>query len=216
MCIRDSCGTLASVASGVAKAVGHRVPVTAKIRIGWDEKSINAPDICHILQEEGMQAISIHGRTRSQGYRGDANWEVIDACAQAVNIPVIGNGDISSGEDVKHRRETTAVSGVMIGRAAMQNPWIFQEAKHYLETGQQPQPVPIAERWKMIVRHCRMAVESDRYGNERQSIMAMRSRLMTYCKGFPGAKPLRQHLCTVASIAEVEELATQYLQSTSS
>ena len=210
------CGTLASVASGVAKAAGHRVPVTAKIRIGWDEKNINAPDICHILQEEGIQAIAIHGRTRSQGYRGEANWEVIDSCAQAVDIPVIGNGDIASGEDVKRSRENTAVSGVMIGRAAMQNPWIFREAKHYLKTGEQPQPVPIPERWKMIVRHCRMAVESDRYGNERQSIMAMRSRLMTYCKGFPGAKPLRQELCTVSSIMEVEDLAESYLQSLSS
>lgn len=210
------CNTLASVASGVAKAVGDCVPVTAKIRIGWDEKTINAPDVCHILQEEGMQAISIHGRTRSQGYRGNANWEVIDACAQAVSVPVVGNGDITSGQDVKHHRETTAVSGVMIGRAAMQNPWVFREAKHYLKTGQQPEPVPISERWKMIVRHCRMAVDSDRYGNERQSIMAMRSRLMTYCKGFPGAKPLRQRLCSVSSISEVEELAEDYLQSISS
>ncbi len=205
------CAILASVASGVAKAVGDLVPVTAKIRIGWDEQSINAPDVCHILEEEGMQAISVHGRTRAQSYRGEANWDVIDACARAVTIPVVGNGDIHSGEDVRHRRETTAVSGVMIGRAAMQNPWIFQEAKHYLATGEQPEPVPVPERWKMIVRHCQMAMESDRYGNERQTIMAMRSRLMTYCKGFPGAKPLRQKLCTVSSLAEVEDIASDYL-----
>ncbi len=206
-----NCEALASVASGVARAVGDQVPVTAKIRIGWDEKTINATDVCHILQEEGMQAISIHGRTRAQGYRGLANWEVIDACARHVSVPVIGNGDIHSGVDVKHRRETTAVSGVMIGRAAMQNPWVFREAKHYLATGQQPEPVPILERWEMIVRHCRMAVASNRYGNERQSIMAMRSRLMTYCKGFPGAKPLRQRLCIVSSLMEVEDLAAEYL-----
>lgn len=205
------CNTLASVASGIVKAVGDRVPVTAKIRIGWDEKTINATEVCRILEGEGMQAISIHGRTRAQGYRGTANWDVIDSCAQAINVPVIGNGDITSGEDVKHRRETTAVSGVMIGRAAMQNPWVFREAKHYLKTGEHPEPVPISERWKMIVRHCRMAVESDRYGNERQSIMAMRSRLMTYCKGFPGAKPLRQKLCSVSSIDEVDQLAQDYL-----
>ncbi|NWK54798.1 tRNA dihydrouridine synthase DusB [Verrucomicrobiaceae bacterium N1E253] len=207
------CGTLASVASGVAKAVGHIVPVTAKIRIGWDEKSINAPDVCHILQEEGMQAISIHGRTRSQGYRGEANWQVIGECAESVSVPVIGNGDIASGADVKKRREQTAVSGVMIGRAAMQNPWIFREAKQYLETGETPPPVPIQERWQLITRHCDMAVNSNRYGNERQSIMAMRSRLMAYCKGFPGAKPLRQRLCTVASLMEIEDLAAEHLQS---
>lgn len=205
------CGILASVASGVAKAVGDQVPVTAKIRIGWDEKSINATEVCQILEQEGMQAISVHGRTRAQSYRGEANWEVIDACARAVSVPVIGNGDIHSGADVKLRRETTAVSGVMIGRAAMQNPWVFGEAKHYLTTGEQPEPIPVAERWQMIVRHCRMAVDSDRYGNERQSIMAMRSRLMTYCKGFPGAKPLRQRLCTVSSLMEVEDIAADYL-----
>ncbi len=204
---------VASVASGVTKAVGNQVPVTAKIRIGWDNTSINAPDICHILQEEGIQAIAIHGRTRSQGYRGEADWDVIDACARAVNIPVIGNGDICRGIDVQHRKETTAISGVMIGRAAMQNPWVFREAKHFLKTGQHLPPAPVEERWKLIVRHCRLATQSNRYGNERQTIMAMRSRLMTYCKGFPGAKPLRQKLCTVASLAEVEDLAESYLQS---
>lgn len=207
------CDSLASVASGVAKAVGDQVPVTAKIRIGWDEKSINAPDVCRILQDEGMQAISIHGRTRAQGYRGEANWDVIDACAREVTVPVVGNGDICTGEDVKNRRENTAVSGVMIGRAAMQNPWVFREAKHYLTTGEHPEPVCVTERWKMIIRHCSMAMESDRYGNERQTIMAMRSRLMTYCKGFPGAKPLRQRLCHVSSLAEVEDVASAYLAS---
>ena len=206
------CDSLASVASGVAKAVGDQVPVTAKIRIGWDEKSVNAPEVCRILQEEGMQAISIHGRTRAQGYRGEANWEVIDACAREISVPVIGNGDICSGEDVKNRRENTSVSGVMIGRAAMQNPWVFREAKHYLTTGEHPEPVAVTERWKMIIRHCSMAMESDRYGNERQTIMAMRSRLMTYCKGFPGAKPLRQRLCSVSSLIEVEDVAAEYLR----
>jgi tRNA-dihydrouridine synthase B len=207
------CPLLCDTAEKIVKAMEpHGVPVTAKIRIGWDEKSINAPDVCHILQEEGMQAIAIHGRTRSQSYRGEANWKVIDECARHVSVPVIGNGDIQSGEDVKNRRENTAVSGVMIGRAAMQNPWVFREAKHYLRTGEHPEPVPVTERWEMILRHCGMAMESNRYGNERQTIMAMRSRLMTYCKGFPGAKPLRQRLCTVSSLAVVEDLAAEYLQ----
>ncbi|MGJ8676351.1 MAG: tRNA dihydrouridine synthase DusB [Akkermansiaceae bacterium] len=209
------CGLVSGVASGVVKAVGDSVPVTAKIRIGWDESTINAVEVCHVLQEEGMQAIAIHGRTRAQGYRGEANWDVIDACARAVDIPVIGNGDIQTGEDVKFRRENSAVSGVMIGRAAMQNPWVFREAKHYLNTGEQPEPVPIEERWEMIVRHCRLAMQSSRYGNERQTIMAMRSRLMTYCKGFPGAKPLRQKLCFVSSLTEVEDIAAEYLGSLS-
>jgi tRNA-dihydrouridine synthase B len=206
------CPVLASVASGVAKAVGEQVPVTAKIRIGWDEQSVNAPEVCQILEESGMQAVSVHGRTRSQGYRGDANWEIIDACSRAVSIPVIGNGDLQSGADLKHRRETTNVAGVMIGRAAMQNPWIFREAKHYLATGEQLPPVPIEERWQLIVRHCTLAQASNRYGNERQTMMAMRSRLMAYCKGFPGAKPLRQRLSTVASLTEIEGVAAEHLE----
>jgi len=213
--LRD-CPLLATVASGVVKAVGDQVPVTAKIRIGWDEKSVNAPEVCQTLEDCGMQAISIHGRTRSQGYRGEANWDVIDSCTGVVSVPIIGNGDISSGEDVRKRREETGVNGVMIGRAAMQNPWVFQEAKHYLETGLQSEPVPMEERWKLIVRHCQLAVESSRYGGvERQTMMAMRSRLMAYCKGFPGAKPLRQRLCTVSSLMELEDLSAAYLSGSS-
>ena len=201
------CPLLDSVASGVAKAVGDVVPVTAKIRIGWDESSVNAVEVAKILEGSGMQAIAVHGRTRAQGYGGEANWDVIDAVARAVSIPVIGNGDIATGADLVKRKNETAVSGVMIGRAAMQNPWVFREAKYYLETGRTLPPVPLAERWALVLRHCRLAVESDRYGTEKQTLTAMRSRLMSYCKGFPGAKELRQRLCHVGSVAEVEELA---------
>ena len=200
------CQTLAAVASGVAKAVGDQVPVTAKIRIGWDENSINAVEVAKILEDCGMRAIAVHGRTRAQGYGGEANWEVIDAVARAVRIPVIGNGDITCGADLVPRR-STAVSGAMIGRAAMQNPWIFREAKHFIETGEILPDVSLEERWELVIRHCRLAVASRKNGNEKQTLTAMRSRLMAYCKGFPGAKELRQRLCQVCSIAEVEDLA---------
>jgi tRNA-dihydrouridine synthase B len=204
--LRD-CPLLASVALGVAKAVGHDVPVTAKIRIGWDADSVNAVEVAKTLEDCGMQAIAVHGRTRAQGYSGEADWETIDAVARAVNVPVIGNGDIACGEDLAKRKRETAVSGVMIGRAAMQNPWVFREAKHFLETGEVMEAVPLDERWALILRHCRMAVESNRYGNERQTLTAMRGRLMAYCKGFPGAKELRQKLCQVDSVSAVEGLA---------
>jgi tRNA-dihydrouridine synthase B len=206
------CPLLASVATGVAKAVGDQVPVTAKIRIGWDESSVNAVEVAKILEDSGMQAIAVHGRTRAQGYGGEANWDVIDAVARAVKIPVIGNGDITCGEDVMRRRSETAVSGVMVGRAAMQNPWVFRQAKHFLETGTVLPEVAEEERWEMVIRHCKLAVESGRNGNEKQTLTAMRSRLMAYCKGFPGAKELRQKLCHVSSVAEVEDLAEASLQ----
>ncbi|MDB4309767.1 tRNA-dihydrouridine synthase, partial [Akkermansiaceae bacterium] len=127
----------------------------------------------------------------------------------SVKIPVIGNGDINSSEVLKHRMESTAVSGVMIGRAAMQNPWLFKEAKHFLKTGEILAPPSVKERWSFVIRHCELAVGSDRYGDERHTLMAMRSRLMTYCKGFPGAKPLRQRLSQVKSVDEVREIAVE-------
>lgn len=208
--LRD-CPVLESVARGVVRACEGVVPVTAKIRIGWDQESINAVEVCRVLEDAGVQAIAVHGRTRSQGYSGEADWEVIDACARAVEIPVIGNGDIRDGHDLAKRREETAIRGVMIGRAAMQHPWIFREARQFLETGEVPPPVPLDERWALIVRHCRLAAESRRYGNERHAMMAMRARLMAYCKGFSGAKELRQKLCKVESVAQVEDIAAASL-----
>jgi len=204
-----NCPLLVDTAEKIVAAVGHEVPVTGKIRIGWDTQSINGPEVCRLLENSGIQAISVHGRTRAQSYRGEADWEVIDECAQSINIPVIGNGDINSAEMIKKRKETTAVSGVMIGRAAMQNPWLFKEAKHFLKTGELLSPPSVKERWSFVIRHCELAVGSDRYGDERHTLMAMRSRLMTYCKGFPGAKPLRQKLSQVKSVDEVRQIALE-------
>ena len=198
---------LAAVADGVVRAVGGQVPVTAKMRIGWDTQSVNAVAIAKTLEDCGVLAIAVHGRTRSQGYGGAADWDVIDAVARAVAVPVIGNGDVASGADVARRRRDTAVAGVMIGRAAMGNPWVFREARELPVDGATPPPVMLEERWGWVVRHCRLAVASGRYGNERQTLTSMRSRLMAYCKGFPGAKELRQKLCHVAALGEIEDLA---------
>jgi tRNA-dihydrouridine synthase B len=202
------CPVLASVASGVVNALaGTGVPVTAKIRVGWDQQTINAVEVCHILEDSGIQAIAVHGRTRAQGYSGLANWDIIDQCARAVKIPVIGNGDIHTADDVIARRAHTAISGVMIGRAAMQHPWIFRETKARLHGEENTISVSPEERWALIVRHCRLAVQSTRYGHERHAMMAMRGRLLAYCKGFAGAKELRQLLAKVESVAHVEDIA---------
>jgi len=202
---------LSSVADAVVRAVGGQVPVTAKIRTGWDEKSVNAVEVARLLEDRGIQALAVHGRTRSQGYGGAADWEVIDAVARAVAIPVIGNGDLTCGAEVRRRKLETAVAGVMIGRAAMHHPWVFREAKQFLETGTLSPEIALGERWELVIRHCRLAVSSGLHGDEKQTLTSMRSRLMAYCKGFPGAKALRQSLCHVASVAAVEDLAAHVM-----
>jgi len=204
-----NCPVLAEVAREIVKAVD--IPVTAKMRIGWDENSINALEVVKILEGEGIQAISIHGRTKAQGYTGLADWDVIGQCAEAAKVPVIGNGDIASGEDVQKRRSETKVSGVMIGRAAMMNPWVFSEAKHYLATGEQPLSASTDQRFAFIRRHAHMAVTSKRYGSELQTMRFMRTRLMNYTKSMPGGKHLRQRFCHVATLMGLEDIIADYL-----
>ena len=206
--LRD-CPILAEIAGTIARSVS--VPVTAKIRIGWDANSVNALEIVKTLEGEGIQAIAIHGRTRAQGYTGEADWDVIGQCAEAASVPVIGNGDLASGADIKLRRDSTSVSGVMIGRAAMANPWIFREAKHYLETGKVLPTVSMEDRWALILRHTHLALASDRYGDEIQTMRAMRSRLMAYSRGLPEGKRLRGLFAQVASVMELEDIAAEYL-----
>jgi tRNA-dihydrouridine synthase B len=204
------CPLLTSVASKLVRA--SPIPVTAKMRIGWDVNSINAVEVARLLEDSGIQAIAIHGRTRAQGYTGLADWDVIAQCAEAVKIPVVGNGDIHSGQDVELRMKQTKVSGVMIGRAAMGNPWIFREAKHYLKTGAHLPPVTVQLRFELMLRHCRLALKSSRFqGTELQTMRAMRNRLMAYTQGLPGSKHLRVRFCKIESVAELEDIAAEYL-----
>ncbi|MBR3926722.1 MAG: tRNA dihydrouridine synthase DusB [Akkermansia sp.] len=197
---------LQNIASAVVKELGSDCPVTTKIRIGWDAQNICAPEAVVRLQDAGVQAIAIHGRTRSQQYGGKADWRMIDHCARLVQIPVIGNGDIASPEDVKRVRETTAVSGVMIGRAAMNAPWLFRRAKVYLNTGTIPPEPTAKEKLDFMLRHTRMAIESAHYGDELITMRAMRARLLAYAKGIPGSKAVRPSLARVSSLAELSDI----------
>jgi tRNA-dihydrouridine synthase B len=204
------CPALAAVADAVVRAVAP-LPVTAKIRIGWDADSINAPHVAKILEDTGIQAVAVHGRTRAQGYSGEADWKVIGQVVQAVSIPVVGNGDLTSGADVIRRREETGIAGAMIGRAAMSAPWIFNQVKHYFATGEHLAPPSIDERWQLIQRHCQLAVEEWGRDREDQAIRSMRARLMAYSKGFPNGKLLREKFQHVSSLAEIDEIASQHL-----
>ncbi len=198
---------LQRIAAAVVQELGSDCPVTTKIRIGWDAEHINAPEAVARLSEAGVQAITIHGRTRSQQYGGSANWELIDRCARESSVPIIGNGDITSPADVLRVRQETAVAGVMIGRAAMNAPWLFRRAKEALATGITPPEPSAAERLAFMLRHTRMALESGHYGDELPTMRAMRARLLTYAKGIPGTKPLRPQLSRVASYAELRSIA---------
>jgi tRNA-dihydrouridine synthase B len=204
------CPALAAVAAAVVRAVAP-LPVTAKIRIGWDADSINAPRVGKILEETGIQAVAVHGRTRAQGYSGEADWKVIGEVVQAVSIPVIGNGDLTSGADVIRRRAETGIAGAMIGRAAMSAPWIFNQVKHYFATGEQLPSPSIEEKWALIQRHCQLAVEEWGAEREDQAIRSMRARLMAYSKGFPNGKLLREKFQHVSSLADVDEIASEHL-----
>ncbi len=194
---------LQRIAAAVVQELAGDCPVTAKIRIGWDAASINALESVERLQEAGVAAIAIHGRTRSQQYGGVADWELIDRCARAASVPIIGNGDIATPEDACRRQRETAVSALMIGRAAMNAPWLFRRAKAALASGIiPPEPTP-GERLDFMLRHTRMAIESRHYGEELPTMRAMRARLLAYGKGIPGTKPLRPRLSRVASYAEL-------------
>ncbi|MEY2502362.1 MAG: tRNA-dihydrouridine synthase [Verrucomicrobiota bacterium] len=202
------CPALAAVAEAVVRAVAP-VPVTAKIRIGWDADSINALRVAKILEATGIQAVAVHGRTRAQGYSGEADWKVIGEVVGAVSIPVIGNGDLTSGADVIRRRTETGIAGAMIGRAAMSAPWIFNQVKHYFATGEHLPPPSLEEKWELIRRHCQLAILEWR--NEDQAIRSLRARLMAYSKGFPNSKALREKFQHVSSLTEIDEIASQHL-----
>lgn len=200
--LRD-CPLLEKVASAVVQAVAP-FPVTAKIRIGWDENTVNAVTTARLLENCGVQAIAVHGRTKAQGYSGEANWDVIAQVAAAVKVPVIGNGDLGGAEDVK-RRMSTGVRGAMIGRAAMSNPWIFREIKHFLATGEILPPPSLEAQWTHILRHCRWKIEKE--GSELHAMQSLRSRLMAYSRGMPEAKRLRERFSHVESLAEMNGIA---------
>jgi nifR3 family TIM-barrel protein len=207
--LRD-CPLLERVARAVVRGAAP-CPVTAKIRIGWDSATINAVTTARLLEEAGVQAIAVHGRTKDQGYSGQADWEVIGEVVRAVSIPVIGNGDLNSAGDVCARRAQTGVAGVMLGRGAMSAPWIFREIKEYLRTGRVPEPMPLADQWAFIRRHCALAVAHSE--EEPHTMAAMRSRLMAYSRGMPAAKQLREQFSGVSTLAGLAAIAEAHMES---
>lgn len=182
-----------------------KLPVTIKTRLGWDESSKNIVDVAERLQDIGIEAISIHGRTRVQMYKGNADWTLIREVKnnQRMRIPVFLNGDVDTVEKVKQVRDEFGVDGVMIGRAAIGNPWFFNEAKYFLKTGEHLAPPDIHARIEVCKQHL---TKSMKWKGDRLGILEMRRHYANYFKGLPNIKPFREQLVTTDDFAGIEQV----------
>ncbi len=198
---------------GLAKAIlsavvdASRVPVTVKIRTGWDMESIVAVDLALAAQAAGIAAVTVHGRTKVQGFSGRADWSMIKAVKESVLIPVIGNGDVHTAHDAKRMMDDTGCEGVMIGRAIQGNPWIFREARQYLKTGVVPPPPSLDERKEMMLRHL-----NDMVGMVGQDIgiREMRKHLCWYTKGLPDGAGFRSKVNHLSELEAVKREIGSY------
>lgn len=189
------------IVSKTVKAI--KKPVTVKIRKGFDETSVNAPEIAKIIEQAGAAAIAVHGRTREQYYSGKADWDIIRQVKEAVSIPVIGNGDVFSGESALRMRRETGCDGVMIARGAQGNPWIFSELLEYERTGRMPKRPTPEEIRDMMLRHARMQIE---FKGDYLGIREMRKHVTWYTKGLKGSARLRDEINKTESYEELSKL----------
>lgn len=189
------------IVSKTVKAI--QKPVTVKIRKGFDDSCINAVEIAKIIEDAGAKAVAVHARTREQFYSGKADWDIIRQVKEAVSIPVIGNGDVTSGADAIAMKEQTGCDGVMIGRGAQGNPWIFSELLEYERTGKMPERPSLEELKQMIYRHAKLQLE---YKGEYLGIREMRKHVSWYTTGLPNSARLRGAINAVESFEELGEL----------
>lgn len=194
------------IVSAAVKA--SKVPVTVKIRKGWDESSVNAVEIARIAEECGASAVAVHGRTRNQMYNGKADWDIIAEVKQAVNIPVIGNGDVDSPESCEKMYKYTGCDLVMIGRAACGNPWLFRDIENYF-WGKAAEPPPdTAERMRVMERHIKMLVE---FKGEVMGMKEARMQTGWYLKGMPGAAKFRAQCGALSTLDDLQRLIDEVL-----
>lgn len=185
------------------------VPVTVKIRSGWDEDSINAVEIAKIVEQAGASAITVHPRTRKQGYSGSSDWNIIKEVKENVNIPVIGNGDILTCYDAKRMLEETKCDAIMIGRGVLGNPWLIKECVEYLENGIEPREISIEEKINMIKKHLDLLLSTKPY---KVAMLEIRSHAAWYLKGLPDAKNLKESIFKTNTKEELLNLLNKYLE----
>lgn len=190
-------GRAADIVKAMRRAVGDKVPITAKFRTGWDSQTITCFDLARRLEDAGVAAVALHARTRAQGYSGQADWSMIRALKQAVKVPVIGNGDVLSSADARRMVEQTGCDFVMVGRGALGNPWIFRS----LLAGRDLPPPSPAERVETIVGHLRAHVAF--LEDELRAVRNFRSHLIWYSKGLRGGAPFRERVTRMDTLTEV-------------
>lgn len=195
------------IVEAVTEAVN--IPVTVKIRSGWDSDSINAIEIAKIIEEAGASAITIHPRTRAQGYSGKADWSIIKKVKESVNIPVIGNGDIKSCYDAEKMLIETNCDAIMIGRGLLGNPWLIRDTINYLEKKEEPINVSLHEKIEMIKKHLDLLVK---YKSEKAALLEIRSHISWYLKGENNSKEVKEKICKAKNIEEVKEIITIFEQ----
>jgi tRNA-dihydrouridine synthase B len=188
------------------------LPVTVKTRLGWDDASINIGEVAERLQDVGIKALAIHGRTRCQLYKGSANWDPIAGVKEnpRIQIPIFGNGDIDSPEKALLYKNRYGVDGIMIGRAAIGYPWIFNEIKHFLRTGEHLPPPTIQQRVEVIQKHLHRSVE---WKGIKAGINEMRRHYTNYLRGLPNIKEYRLKLVTISEVAEIDDVLEQITNS---
>jgi len=206
-CLRDM-DLVARIIRAVTAAT--HLPVTVKTRSGWNEECRTPVEIALRMQDAGARAFTLHARTRTQMFSGRADWDEIARVVEALDIPVIGNGDIGSGEDVVRMRAHTGCAGVMIGRGSFGNPWIFRDARALLAGRPKPPAPGPVERFAVALAHAQLALRLQ--GDSRKTVVEFRKHLGWYTRGLPGASALRERLFHVESMAEAEAIFQRYLE----